>query len=409
MTSRHRPPIRMEQTSEDQRVTTLELFFDLVFVFALTQVTALMAHDLTWHGVVRGVLLIGLLWWSWIAYAWLTNMVRADEGVIRLVMLLAMGVMFVLALTIPEAFDDLPGGLTGPVVIAVCYFAFRAVHLVLYWIIAREDPGLRNQLIKFTPSMLGATILLLVASQFEGTTQTLLWAAALAVDYGGTFIGGAAGWRLRSPGHFSERFGLILIIALGESIVAIGVGVAALPISWAVVGATALGLTVSAGLWWIYFDVTAIHAERAFATAEPARQVRLARDAYTYLHFPLMAGVVLLALGLKKVLEYVGDTEHHDLADPLKGVPLYSLYLGVTAYLLGHVAFKWVMVHQFSTPRLLVAIATVVALPLITNLPAIVELGILSGLLVALIGYEVIRYADQRDEVRHGSGQTTFE
>jgi low temperature requirement protein LtrA len=294
-------------------------------------------------------------------------------------------------------------------VIAVCYFAFRAVHLVLYWIIAREDPGLRNQLIKFTPSMLGATILLLVASQFEGTTQTLLWAAALAVDYGGTFIGGAAGWRLRSPGHFSERFGLILIIALGESIVAIGVGVAALPISWAVVGATALGLTVSAGLWWIYFDVTAIHAERAFATAEPARQVRLARDAYTYLHFPLMAGVVLLALGLKKVLEYVGDTEHHDLADPLKGVPLYSLYLGVTAYLLGHVAFKWVMVHQFSTPRLLVAIATVVALPLITNLPAIVELGILSGLLVALIGYEVIRYADQRDEVRHGSGQTTFE
>jgi low temperature requirement protein LtrA len=399
----------MEQTSEDQRVTTLELFFDLVFVFALTQVTALMAHDLTWHGVVRGVLLIGLLWWSWIAYAWLTNMVRADEGVIRLVMLLAMGVMFVLALTIPEAFDDLPGGLTGPVVIAVCYFAFRAVHLVLYWIIAREDPGLRNQLIKFTPSMLGATILLLVASQFEGTTQTLLWAAALAVDYGGTFIGGAAGWRLRSPGHFSERFGLILIIALGESIVAIGVGVAALPISWAVVGATALGLTVSAGLWWIYFDVTAIHAEHAFATAEPARQVRLARDAYTYLHFPLMAGVVLLALGLKKVLEYVGDTEHHDLADPLKGVPLYSLYLGVTAYLLGHVAFKWVMVHQFSTPRLLVAIATVVALPLITNLPAIVELGILSGLLVALIGYEVIRYADQRDEVRHGSGQTTFE
>jgi low temperature requirement protein LtrA len=169
MTSRHLPPIRMEQTSEDQRVTTLELFFDLVFVFALTQITTLMAHDLTWHGVVRGLLLIGLLWWSWIGYAWLTNLVRADEGAIRLVMLLAMGVMFVLALTIPEAFDDLPGGLTGPVVIAVCYFAFRAVHLMLMWIIARQDPGLRKQLIKFTPSMLGGTVLLLVASQFEGT------------------------------------------------------------------------------------------------------------------------------------------------------------------------------------------------------------------------------------------------
>ena len=409
MTSQHRPPIRIEQTSEDQRVTTLELFFDLVFVFALTQVTALMAHELTAHGVVRGVLLIGLLWWSWIGYAWLTNLVRADEGVIRLVLLLAMGVMFVLALTIPEAFDDLPGGLTGPVVIAVCYFAFRAVHLVLFWIIARQDPVLRNQLLKFTPSMLGGTVMLLIASQFEGTTQTLLWAAALAVDYGGTFIGGAAGWRLRSPGHFSERFGLILIIALGESIVAIGVGVAALPISWAVVAASTLGLTVSAGLWWIYFDVTAIHAEHAFATAEPLRQVRLARDAYTYLHFPLMAGVVLLALGMKKVLEYVGDTEHHDLDDPLKGAGLNSLYLGVTAYLLGHVAFKWVMVHQFSTPRLVVAIATVAALPLVADLAAIGQLGVLAGLVLALIGYEVVRYAAQRDEVRHGTGQTTFE
>ncbi len=408
MTSRHLPPIRMEQTSEDQRVTTLELFFDLVFVFALTQITALMAHDLTWHGVVRGLLLIGLLWWSWIGYAWLTNMVRADEGVIRLVMLLAMGVMFVLALTIPEAFHDLPGGLNGPVVIAVCYFAFRAVHLVLFWIIARQDPGLRNQLIKFAPSMIGGTTLLLIASQFEGTTQTLLWAAALAADYGGTFIGGAAGWRLRSAGHFSERFGLILIIALGESIVAIGVGVAALPISWAIVGATALGLTVSAGLWWIYFDVTAIHAEHAFATAEPVRQVRLARDAYTYLHFPMMAGVVMLALGLKKVLEYVGDAEHHHLSDPLKGVPIYALYLGVTAYLVGHVAFKWVMVHQFSIPRLVAAIATVAVLPLVTTLPAIVELGILAGIIVALILYEVVRYAAQRDEVRHGTGEATF-
>src|SRR5262245_61977409 len=185
MSPQHRP-LRMEQTAEDQSVTTLELFFDLVFVFALTQITALMAADLTWHGVLRGVLLIGLLWWSWIGYAWLTNVVRADEGVVRVVLLAAMAAMFLLALSIPEAFDDLPGGLPGPVVIAVCYFAFRAVHLLLYWVIARDDPGLRRQLIRFTPSMLGATAMLLVASQFHGTTQTVLWAVALVVDYGGT-------------------------------------------------------------------------------------------------------------------------------------------------------------------------------------------------------------------------------
>ena len=409
MTSQHRPPIRMEQTSEDQSVTTLELFFDLVFVFALTQITALMAHDLTAHGVLRGVLLIGLLWWSWIGYAWLTNLVRADEGAVRPILLLAMGVMFIAALTIPEAFDDLPGGLTGPVVIAICYFAFRAVHLALFWVIARGDGVLRKQLLRFTPSMLGGTALLLVASQFEGTTQTLLWVAALAFDYGGTWIGGAGGWRLHSPGHFSERFGLILIIALGESIVAIGVGVAALPISWPVIIASVLGLAVSAGLWWIYFDVTSIHAEHAFATAETARQVRLARDAYTYLHLPMMAGIVLLALGLKKVLEYVADTEHHHLDDPLKGTGLVALFVGVTAYLLGHVAFKWCVVRQFSVPRLIAAVATLVAIPLVGKVPAIGQLAILTAIVVVLVGYEVHRYADQRDEIRHGTGEATYE
>jgi low temperature requirement protein LtrA len=404
MTSSHRPPIRMEQTSEDQRVTTLELFFDLVFVFGITQVTSLMAHDLTVHGVLRGLLVIGVLWWCWIGYAWLCNLVRADEGAVRLALLVAMAAMFVLALSIPESFHDLPGGLPGPVVIAVCYFLFRALHLVLFWIISRDDPVLRRQLVRFMPSMLGGTALLLVASQFHGGTQTALWAAALAADYGGTLLGGASGWRLRSPGHFSERFGLIVIIALGESIVAIGVGVAELPISWPVVVAAVLGLTVSVGLWWIYFDVTAIHAEHAFATAEPLRQVRLARDAYTYLHFPMIAGIVLLAVGLKKILEYAGDTEH----DHLTGVGLYCLYLGVAVYLLGHVVFKWVMVRVLSVARLVVAALAAAGAAATGTVPAIGQLGILAALVVALVGYEVYHYGAQREEVRHGSGEATF-
>jgi low temperature requirement protein LtrA len=398
----------MEQTSEDQNVTTLELFFDLVFVFGITQVTALMAHDLTPHGVLRGVLITGVLWWSWIGYAWLCNLVRADEGAVRLALLVAMAAMFVLALSIPESFHDLPGGLPGPVVIAVCYFLFRAMHLVLFWIISRGDEVLRRQVIKFAPSMIGGTTLLLVASQYHGRTQTALWAAALVADYGGTLLAGASGWRLRSAGHFAERFGLIVIVALGESIVAIGVGVADLPISWPVVVASVLGLTVSAGLWWIYFDVTALHAGHAFATAEPLRQVRLARDGYTYLHFPIIAGVVLLAVGLKKALEYVGDVEHHQLDDPLTGPGLYCLYLGVAVYLLGHVAFKWVMVHVLSVARLVAAALAAIGAVVAGGAPAIVELGILAGLVVALTGYEVYRFGTQRDEVRHGSGEASF-
>ena len=163
--------------------------------------------------------------------------------------------------------------------------------------------------------MLSATALLLLASRFTGVVQTLLWAAALLADYVGTMLAGASGWRLRSAVQFAERHGLIIVVALGESIVAIGVGVAREPISWPVVVAASLGLSLSAGLWWLYFDVTSRLGERALADVDGERQARLGRDAFSYLHLPLLAGVVLLALGLKKVLQHVSDTEQHRIGD----------------------------------------------------------------------------------------------
>ncbi|WP_328322314.1 low temperature requirement protein A [Kribbella sp. NBC_00382] len=397
-----RTPIKAQATSENHSVTTLELFFDLVFVFALTQITALMAHDLTWSGVIRGVLLIGLLWWSWIGFSWLCNLVKADEGSIRGVMLAAMGAMFVIALAIPEAFHDLPGGLPGPVVIAVAYFVFRAMHLWLFWLIADGDPVLRRTLARFAPAMVSATALLLVASQFHGTTQTLIWAAALAADYGGTYLVDARGWRLRSAAHFAERHGLIVIIALGESIVAIGVGVTDLPISWPILVASVLGLIVAAALWWIYFDATVIYGERALAAEPTETRPKLARDAYTFLHFPMVAGIVLLALGLKKVLEYVGDTEHHHLDDPLKGIGLYALFFGVVLYLLGHVGFKWRTTHQLGISRLITAALCVAALPLLLHVPALGQLAVLAVLLTGLVAFESVRFAQEREALRHG-------
>jgi low temperature requirement protein LtrA len=399
--AKRRPPIRVQATSENQTVTTLELFFDLVFVFALTQVTALMADELSWHGVIRGVLLIGLLWWSWVGFAWLCNLVKADEGPIRAVMLAAMAAMFLIALAIPEAFHDLPGGLPGPVVIAVAYFAFRALHVVMFWLIADGDKVLRRTVARFAPAMLAGTALLLVASQFHGTTQTLLWAAALAADYGGTYLIDARGWRLNSPAHFAERHALILIIALGESIVAIGVGVTDLPISWPIIIASLLGLAVASALWWIYFDAAVHYGEQALAAEPLETRPKLARDAYTFLHFPMVAGVILLALGLKKVLEYVGDTEHHHLDDPLKGIGLFALFGGVVLYLLGHVGFKWRTTHTLGVSRLVTAALAVVAALTLSDVPALGQLAVLAGLLAALVAYESIHYARQRDELRH--------
>ncbi|GAA1561829.1 low temperature requirement protein A [Kribbella sancticallisti] len=399
--SKRRAPIRAQATSEGHSVTTLELFFDLVFVFALTQITALMAHELTWPGVIRGVLLIGLLWWSWIGFSWLCNLVKADEGPIRAVMLAAMAAMFLIALAIPEAFHDLPGGLPGPVVIAVAYFAFRAMHLWLFWLIADGDAQLRRTLLRFAPSMLAGTALLLVASQFHGTTQTLLWAAALAADYGGTYLIDARGWRLHSARHFAERHGLVIIIALGESIVAIGVGVTDLPISWPIIIASVLGLAIASALWWIYFDATVHFGEQALVSEPAETKPKLGRDAYTFLHFPMVTGIVLLALGLKKVLEYVGDTEHHHLDDPLKGVGLFALFAGVVLYLLGHVAFKWRTTHKVGISRLIAAALCAVAVLALSDLPALAQVAVLTAILAGLVAFESVRFAQERDELKH--------
>lgn len=392
---------RFVPTTESSTVTPIELYFDLVFVFALTQVTAMMAADLTPGGVVRGMLVLVLLWWSWVGYAWLCNVVRTDTGPVRLVLFAAMAALFVLALSIPEAFDDLPGGLPGPVVVAVCYFFFRLMHLAIFWLIAADDPGLRRQLLRFAPSVLGGTTLLLVAARLDGAAQTWMWAAALLADYVGTLLGGAEGWRLRSPGHFAERHGLILIVALGESIVAIGVGVSDLPVSGPVVLAAVLGLVLASSLWWAYFDLTSLRAEEAFEATSTDKRAGFARDAYSYLHLPMLAGVILTALGLKKVLEYVGDTEHHSLSDALPGVAMAALLGGVILYLLGQLAFSWRTTRTLETVRLVAVVAAGIVLLAGGALPALAVLGVVTTLLVAMLGVETVLHAEEREEL-HG-------
>jgi len=392
---------RREAVGEDGRVTAIELLFDLVLVFAVTQVTGLMAEDPTPLGVLRGLLVLALLWWVWVGYSWLGNWVRADEGIGRVAMFGAMGAIFVLAVAIPEAFDDLDGGLDGPLVLVVAYLAARLLHLAIFLLTSGEDVGLRRQLLRFAPALVGATALLAVATRLEGTAQMAVWAAALAVDCGGTILSGVRGWRLNAAGAFAERHGLVVIIALGESIVAIGVGVSELPVSWPIVVASLLGLAVIACLWWAYFDVVALVAERVLRRLEGAERARMARDSYSFLHLPMVAGIVLYALGLEEVLAHVGDTAHHDLADPLPLLHASALYGGVGLYLLGHVAFRLRNIGTLNRQRVGVLVALLALIPLAVRLPALAALALLALVLVALIAYEAVRYAEVRNRVRH--------
>jgi low temperature requirement protein LtrA len=372
---------------EEERVTPLELFFDLVFVLAITQCTALMAANPTWEGLARGLIVLGVLWWCWVGYAWLTSVVDPEEGAVRIAIFAAMAALLVAALAVPHAFGN-----TG-LIFAVSYGFARYAQVVLLYIAGRDQPNLRHSVItglSFSTAI--AIVLLVIASQVDGTAQGALWVTALALDMAGPLFFGVEGWML-VPAHFAERHGLIVLIALGESIVAVGAGAAA-DLDAGIITAAVLGVAIAAALWWLYFDVVSVVATRKLASARPGReQNSMARDSYSFLHLPMVAGIVLVALGVKKTL---GHVDHH-----LEIVPATALYGGVALYLLALVAFRLRNVHTLNKQRIVTAALLVALLPVVTEIHALGALAVLAALLVSLIAYEAIRFADARNRIRH--------
>jgi low temperature requirement protein LtrA len=373
---------------EGERVTPLELFFDLVFVLALTQCTTLIAQTPTWLGMLKGLLVLGVLWWSWCGYAWLTSVVNPEEGSVRLVMFAAMAAMLVAALCVPGTF----GG--DALLFAAAYAAVRAAHIELFMLASRDDPGLRHSVVGLAISTAIGVGILVAAAFAPSGLRVALWCAALAFDIGGPVLFGVEGWKL-SPSHFAERHGAIIIIALGESIVAIGAGATA-HVDAGGVAAAVLGVVVAVAFWWLCFDVVAIVAERRLLKAGAGRERNaIARDSYSLLHLPMVAGIALVAVGLKKTLVHVGD--------PLGVVPAAAMLGGAALYLLAHVAFRWRNLRTLNRQRLLSA-ALLLALLLVEvglEPPALVTLAALAALLAGLIAYEAIRFAVARDRIRH--------
>jgi low temperature requirement protein LtrA len=373
---------------DGERVTSLELFFDLVFVLALTQCTALMARTPTWEGLLKGLLVLGVLWWSWAGYAWLTSVVDPEEGSVRLAMFAAMAAFLVAALCVPRAFG------ADALLFACAYAAVRTAHIALFMLASRDDAALRHSVLGLAVSTAIGVGLLVAASFASGTPQLGIWGLALLLDVGAPFLFGADGWKL-VPGHFAERHGAIIIIALGESIVAIGAGTSA-GVNGGVVAAAVLGIVVAGAMWWLYFDVVAIVAARRLSKASEGRARNdIARDSYSYLHFPMVAGIALVAVGLKKTLGHVDD--------PLDLVPAAAMLGGGALYLLAHVAFRWRNLHTLNRQRLICAAALAALLLADAQLkpPSLATLGVLAGLLTALIVYEATRFAELRDRVRH--------
>jgi len=372
---------------QGEQVSPLELFFDLVFVLAITQCTQLMSDNATWGGLGQGVLVLAILWWAWVGYAWLTSVVDPDQDAVRIVIFVATAALLIVALCVPQAFGHL-----GPA-FAIAYTFVRAAHIGLFLLASADDPGLKRSVTRLGLSTaIGCGVLIAGSFVDDETARAAIWALALVLDTGGTWFIRAEGWRL-VPAHFAERHGLIVIIALGESIVAIGVGVAG-NLSFGQGVASVVGVGLAAALWWLYFDVVALVASRRLQRATPGRiQNAMARDSYSYLHFPMLAGIVLVALGVKKTLGHVDD--------PLETVTAFALLGGLAIYLLAHVAFRYRHVHTLNRRRVVLAAILVALLPAATEIPALATLALITVLVWILIALETRTYGESRFRVRH--------
>ncbi len=353
-----------------------------------------MSHHPSWAGLAQGLLVLGVLWWAWAAYAWLTSVIDPEAGPVRLVFFAAMASMLLAAICVPEAFGDLA------LAFALSIGFFRVAHIALFAIAGSGEPDLARSVQALSVSTAIAVGLLAAASAFDGLAQAALWVLALALDFGGPYFFGVEGWQL-VPGHFAERHGLIVIIALGESIVEIGVGAAG-HLDLGIGVAAVLGVGIAAALWWVYFDVVALVSAQRLSEAEPGRvQNSLARDSYSYLHLLLVAGIVMAAFGLKAVLAHTGAHLHW--------VTAFALLGGVALYLLGLVAFRYRHVQTWNVRKMILAAVLVALVPAATAIPALATEAIAAALRAVLVAREHTRYGARRDALRARNTMTEAE
>jgi low temperature requirement protein LtrA len=379
---------RMTEDAEpEQRVTALELFFDLVFVFAITQVTAFIAHEPDVKHLIEGLAILVAVWWAWGCYAWLGNTAGTDDGLFRVTLLSAMAAMAIAAIAVPRAFG------ADALAFGVAYCCVRVLHIAAYAQLARHDPSLDVVVRRLGRQMIPTGLLFVVAGLVPaGTARYACWALAILMDVGGLYVQGVEGWRVQA-GHLAERYGLIIIIALGESIVSVGVGAQGQPMDANLIVGVLLGMAAAAALWWAYFDVVALVAEHRFRQATGLKRVLIARDSYTYLHLPMVAGIVLFSLGVKTTLAHGG--EH------LEAVPAIGLTGGAALYFLAHVAFRLRNVGTLNRGRLLIAVVLIALTPVVTHVPALAALAAVALLTGGLMAYEFVHFHEARERLRH--------
>lgn len=381
-------------TGEEQRATTLELFYDLVFVFAITQISHLLLGHLTWEGTGQASLLLLVVWWSWNYTTWVTNELDPESISVRLLMIALMLASLLMAVAIPRAFGD------HALLFAGSYVAIQVGrHTFLTFAAAAPGTVERERAGRILIWFVAAGVLWIAGALLDGPARIVLWLAALALDYGAPAVLYWVPGRLHLTGamwdvaasHFAERFQLFIIIALGESIVLTGATTSALDLGPARLVAFGLAFLATAALWWLYFDSIARRAEHDLEHAP--NRTTLARDGYTYLHAIMVAGVIVSAVGDELVIAHP--------TDELPGAQLAAVVAGPALYLLAHVLFRLCMVGSISWPRAAGALACVAVAAAGPFTPALVVAALLVAILVVVIGAEYVAATRHGDPGSH--------
>ena len=357
--------------SEERRTSPVELLWDLVFVFAVTQVTSLIRHDLSWKGAGQGLLVLALIWWAWSAFVWAANAQDPNGQAVRAALLVSMILIFIAGLAVPHAFSD------RGTLFAVTYAGVRLIHLALYAHASRVGNASWSAIVGFAITVAAGMALLIVGSFFHGGGRALFWVVAAAIDYAGPAWltrERLAGIQQLAVAHFAERYGLFIIICLGESIVAAGVGTSGHELDFGLVVAVALSLIVVVGMWWTYFESFAETAEQRLR--EHDNPVLAAADGYSYLHLLLVAGIIVFAVGVKVAIENVSD--------PLGDAARLCMCGGVALFLAGHAAFRLRMTHVLEIAKVVAALVVMVVFFATESAAAWVTALAIAGVLIAL-------------------------
>lgn len=378
------------ESAVERRTTPVELLWDLVFVFAVTEVTTLFAHETNWARLGQAALVLALVWWAWSAFVWAANAQEEESRTLRACLLAGTALIFIVGLAVPHAFGR------NSLLFAVAYALVRFLHLGVYADAARRGNAGRAAILGFGVTVVIGMALLVAGALAHGWARALLWLAAIAIDYAGP------AWltreRLRglqqvAVAHFAERYGAFVIICIGESIVSVGVVVSERALTPGLVISATLPLLAAVGMWWTYFDRTADRAQERLRVHDDP--VLAAADGYSYMHLIIVAGIILFAGGVKLVV-------HHSISAPMPDAGRLAMCCGAALYLVGLAAFRLRILGEHSFGRLLVAVALMVLYAVGGGLPA---WGIGAGIAALMAGLCVGEGIAHAREGRHARAE----